>query len=126
MAECILTQPNLDLLPTELNDLAGLLDRDSASVDRSLNRVYSFLHEQKKKTTVKSTKRNLTFLKDYFFGRGENRLIENIPPQEIDFFSESFTSMLERRIEASMSQYNCSQLSVVWTGIYGITTVITL
>ena len=90
MAEWILTQPNLDLLPTELNDLAGLLDRDSASVDRSLNRVYSFLHEQKKKTTVKSTKRNLTFLKDYFFGRGEIRLIENIPPQEIDFLFWKF------------------------------------
>ena len=52
------------------------------------------------------------FLEDNFVW-----LIENIPPSEFNVLLLIFTSMLVRRMDASMSHDHCIQLGVVWTGI---------
>ena len=66
------------------------MECNTPSDDRSVDRIHSFIDEQKKENTVKSTKRDLKILTDYCFGRGEFRLIENIPPKELNFLLSNF------------------------------------
>ena len=48
------------------------LDCDTPSDDRSVDRIHSFVDEQKKENTVKSTKRDFKILTDYFFWKKGN------------------------------------------------------
>ena len=70
MAECRLTEPNFDVLPSDFNDIADLLDCNTPSDDRSLDRIHSFIDEQKKENTLKSTKRLVNFDRLFFWKRG--------------------------------------------------------
>ena len=90
MAECRLTESNFYVLPSDVNGIADLLDCNTPSDDRSVDKIHSFIDKQRRKNTVKSTKRDLNILTDYFFGRGEFRLIENIPSQELDVLLSNF------------------------------------
>ena len=58
MAECRLTESKF-YLPSDVTSIADLLDCNTPSDDRSVDRIHSFIDEQRRKNTVKSTKRDL-------------------------------------------------------------------
>lgn len=107
-----LTEAVFDIMPEDLADLFHSdlpLAESSASVDR----IHMFIDDQKKENTVKSTKRDIKIFTEYLFGQGEFRLIENIPPKELDVLLSNFTSMHERRTVMNTNQDPYSPLSVV-------------
>ncbi|VDI15478.1 Hypothetical predicted protein [Mytilus galloprovincialis] len=58
--------------------------------------VMSFIDDQKKKSTVNCTKRDLKLLYKWLVGKGELRSIEDIPHNELDAFLSEFYITLKR------------------------------
>jgi hypothetical protein len=73
-------------------ELAGPLETEQSEINRLVDKskVKDFIDQQKKKSTVNCTKRDLNIVYKWLVSKNELRLIETIPATELDTYLAEF------------------------------------